>query len=198
MKKRWACLPGGRPLIILLLLAALWAPAMVAADATEAHPSEEPSLALKWANFGILALGLGYLLRKQAPAFFNARTDQIQKAIKDATGLKMEADFRASAVDRKMATLGAEVEKMRRESQAEMEAEHGRLKKETELAVERINLQVTQEVASMRQNAAHELRRHVADLAASMVSSRLRDHLTADDRTQLIREFADHVRRGAI
>lgn len=191
-------------LLWLALFASLCVPATFAADEagsgadTQAQASEEPSLLLKWANFGILALGLGYLLKKHGPAFFNARTDQIEKAIKDATGLKMEADFRASEVDRKMATLGAEVDKMRGESQVEMEAEHERLNKETALAVARINQNVTQEVASLRQNAANELRRHVADLAASMASSRLRDHLTADEQTQLIRAFADRVRGGAI
>lgn len=185
-------------LLWLILLVALSAPALFAAEAPETNETAEPSLALKWANFGLLAIGLGYLLMKSAPAFFNARTDQIQKAIKDATGLKMDADFRASEVDRKLATLGAEVDRMRGESQFEMEAEHERLKQETAQALERFTKHVTQEVASLRQNATNDLRRHVADLAASIASSRLRDHLTADEQTQLIRSFADRVRGGTI
>ncbi len=200
MKKGFLRLTGGRLIVLIVLFTSLCVPAMFAADQTGEgeHSTAEPSLALKWANFAILALGLGYLLRKQVPAFFHARTDQIQKAIKDATGLKLEADFRASAVDRKMATLGAEVDKMRDQSKIEMYAEHGRLEKETEAALAQINLHVTQEVANLQQNAANDLRRHVADLAASMASSRLRDHLTADEQAQLIRSFADHVRGGTI
>lgn len=190
----------------LMLFTALCAPVAFAADEAagnsdaSSQSSEEAggSLTLKWVNFGILAIGLGYLLRKSVPAFFSARTDQIQKAIKDATGLKLDADFRASEVDRKLATLGVEVDKLRAESQVEMAAEHERLRKETELAVSRIMQHVTQEVASLRQNSAKELRRHVADLATSIASSRLRDHLTADEQSQLVRSFADGVRGGTI
>jgi F0F1-type ATP synthase membrane subunit b/b' len=193
-------------LLWVALFAVLCAPVAFAANesADKGAPNEQASdeggssLVLKWANFGLLALGLGYLVMKTAPAFFNARTDEIQKAIKDATGLKMEADFRASEVDRKMATLGTEIDKLRSESQAEMAAEHERLRNETELTVGRINEHVRQEVASLRQNSAKELRRHVADLAASMASSRLRDHLTVDEQMQLIRSFADRVRAGAL
>src|SRR5689334_12413451 len=81
----------------------------------------------KWINFAILAGGLGYLIAKKAPAFFNARSEEIQRAIKEATGLKVEADFRASEIDRRMATLSSEIQKMREEAKAEMERESLRI-----------------------------------------------------------------------
>lgn len=153
-------------------------------------------LLFKWINFGIFAAGLGYVIVKKGPAFFDARTADIQKAIKDATGLKLEADFRSSEIDRKMATLGAEVEKLRDESKVEMEREHERILREAEAGVQRLQQRFRLEVASLQQNARLELRRHTSELAVSMAASRLRDQLTGDDQSRLIGFFADAVQRG--
>jgi F0F1-type ATP synthase membrane subunit b/b' len=153
-------------------------------------------LLFKWINFGIFAGGLGYFIVKKGPAFFNARTADIQKAIKDATGLKMEADFRSSEIDRKMATLGAAVQRLRDESKHEMELEHERILRETETAVKRLQQHFAMEVASLQQNARTELHRHTSELAVSMAASRLRDQLTGDDQSRLIGFFADAVQRG--
>jgi F0F1-type ATP synthase membrane subunit b/b' len=150
----------------------------------------------KWINFGIFAGGLGYFIVKKGPAFFNARTADIQKAIKDATGLKLEADFRSSEIDRKMATLGEAVKKLRDESKAEMEREHERILRETEAGLQRLQQHFTLEVASLEQTARAELRRHTSELAVSMAASRLRDQLTGDDQSRLIGLFADAVQRG--
>jgi F0F1-type ATP synthase membrane subunit b/b' len=153
-------------------------------------------LIFKWINFGIFAAGLGYFIVKKGPAFFNARTADIQKAIKDATGLKLEADFRSSEIDRKMATLSAEVQKLREESKVEMGREHRRIQDETEVGVRRLQQHLALELASLQQNARTELRRHTSELAVSMAASRLRDQLNLDDHSRLIGLFADAVARG--
>lgn len=172
------------------------------AESPEKEQQENPETGLgqdllfKWINFGIFAGGLGYFIVKKGPAFFNARTADIQKAIKDATGLKMEADFRSSEIDRKMATLGAAVQKLRDESKLEMEREHERILRETEAGVKRLQQHFAMEVASLQQNARTELRRHTSELAISMAASRLRDQLAGDDQDRLIGFFADAVQRG--
>jgi F0F1-type ATP synthase membrane subunit b/b' len=153
-------------------------------------------LIFKWLNFAIFAGALGYFIVKKGPAFFNARTADIQKAIKDATGLKVEADFRSSEIDRKMATLGAQVQKLRDESKTEMEREHQRILRETEAGMQRLQQHVALEVASLEHNAQIELRRHTSELAVSMAASRLRDQLNGDDQSRLIGLFADAVERG--
>jgi F0F1-type ATP synthase membrane subunit b/b' len=151
------------------------------------------NLGLKWFNFAVLAVGLGYLVAKHAPAFFNARTDAIQKAIKDATGLKLDADFRASEIDRKMATLSAEISKLRADAQAEMLAEQQRLTKETGKSLAQIQRHEAQEIASLEHNARLELSRHTAELAVSIAASRLRDRLTPADHAALVGGFAGQV-----
>src|ERR1700756_2411018 len=85
-------------------------------------PSEQETAAMdkvgiwKLINSAIFAVLLGWFLWKYAPRFFNARSADIQRAIKEATGLKLDADYRYSEIDRKMALLGEEVQKMREQA----------------------------------------------------------------------------------
>ena len=151
------------------------------------------NLGLKWFNFAVLAVGLGYLVAKHAPAFFNARTEAIQKAIQDATGLKLDADFRSSEIDRKMATLSAEISKLRTEGEAEMQAEQQRLAKETGQSLAQIQRHEAQEIASLEHNARLELNRHTAELAVSIAASRLRERLTTAGQEALVSRFAGQV-----
>src|SRR5579884_430265 len=51
-------------------------------------------------NTAIFAVLLGWYIAKKAPRFFQARSSDIQRAIQEATGLKLEADYRHSEIDR--------------------------------------------------------------------------------------------------
>jgi F0F1-type ATP synthase membrane subunit b/b' len=151
----------------------------------------------KWLNFAILAGGLGYLIAKKAPAFFNARSEEIQRAIKEATGLKMNADFRASEIDRRMATLSSEIHKIREEAKAEMERESRRIDEETRLALLRIQEHTTREIESLRVQAAAAVREHAVRLAADLAISHLRDHPERVNQDDMVRAFAGDVLKGA-
>ncbi len=117
----WVCLP-----IVILLLAG--APHALAQE-TAAQETAALDVVTRWKiiNTALFVIGLGWFLWKYGPAFFNARSADIQKAIKDATGLKLEADFRYSEIDRKMATLADEVRRMREQASRELEREHAAL-----------------------------------------------------------------------
>ena len=59
----------------------------------------------KWANFAILAAGIGYLWVKQVGPFYAARSAEIRKGIEEAQKLRADADARAAAMDAKLANL---------------------------------------------------------------------------------------------
>jgi F0F1-type ATP synthase membrane subunit b/b' len=158
---------------------------------------EERVSGWKWANFAILAIGLGYLISKTAPAFFNARSEEIQKAIKEATGLKVEADFRSSEIDRRMATLAAEVQKMRDEAKLEMERESHRLDEETRTALDRVQQHTTREIEALRHQALLSVRDHAVHLASELAIAHLQDHPEEIDQDQQIHVFATQVLEGA-
>lgn len=147
-------------------------------------------------NFALFLIGLGYLLWKYAPAFFNARSADIQKAIQDATGLRIEAEFRYSEIDRKMATLPDEIKKMRDQHAAEMQRAHQRVLHETELEIAHIQRNAENEIDALRKEAADRVRRHAAQWALKNAESRLRDRFTHEDPTPLIDDFIRLVERG--
>ncbi|HEX4771425.1 MAG TPA: ATP synthase F0 subunit B [Bryobacteraceae bacterium] len=137
----------------------------------------EPEGQMTWkiVNTAIFAVLLGWGIAKTAPGFFNARSADIQKAIKDATGLKIEADFRYSAIDRKMATLGDEVNRLRAEWETALEHEHQRILAETQAERERIQHHVDAEIEGFRAESALRLRQHTARAALKLTEQRLQE-----------------------
>jgi F-type H+-transporting ATPase subunit b len=176
----------------LLLLSARGIQAQTAPQRDAAEQESE----IKWhvVNSAIFAAGLGFAIWKLAPAFFNARSADIQKAVREATGLKMQADLRYSEMDRKMATLGEEVKRMREQARIEMEREHERRRQETTDELEHINKSVEAEVQALRSEAAFHIRQRTAQMALGLAERRLRDAAPSSD--QLFQDFIHLVERG--
>lgn len=149
----------------------------------------------KIANTLIFAIGLGYLIAKYAPAFFNARSAEIQRAIQDATGLRIEAEFRSSEIDRKMASLAEEVKKLRQQYADEMEREHERFRRETEAEIEHIQHNVAAEITAFRLEGTRRVRRHTAQLALESAERRLEQRLASDPQDELLQSFVHLVER---
>jgi F0F1-type ATP synthase membrane subunit b/b' len=146
----------------------------------------------KLINFAIFAAGLGYVLSKLGPRFFNARSADIQKAIKDATGLKIDADFRYAEIDKRMANLGSEVDKLKAEAKTAMEREHQRLLRDTQEDEEYIRKSTTAEIEALRVEGAREVRSTASQRAFALAEKRL----AASDLADGLREFANLVERG--
>jgi F-type H+-transporting ATPase subunit b len=189
-----------RRLLWLLLLTTLLVLAAhpVLAQEIQGHENGAADDAMKWKviNTAIFAIGLGWFLWRFAPAFFNARSADIQKAIKDATGLKIEAEFRYSEIDKKMATLADEVKKMRDQEAIEMEREHQRLRDETNSAIEHIRRNVAAEVEAFRQEGVYQLRQHTAQLAMQVAERQLQERFQAGEPDDLMQDFIRLVERG--
>jgi F0F1-type ATP synthase membrane subunit b/b' len=147
-------------------------------------------------NTALFVIGLGYLIAKFAPRFFNARSADIQKAIQDATGLRIEAEFRHSEIDRKMATLPEEIKRMREQAAADMERAHQRFRQETELEIAHIRRNAQAEIEALRSEAAAQVRHRTAQLALESAERRLRDRFAAQDSAPFIDDFIRLVERG--
>jgi F0F1-type ATP synthase membrane subunit b/b' len=150
----------------------------------------------KVVNFSIFVVLLGWAVVKYSPRFFNARSADIQKAIKDATGLKLEADYRYSEIDRKMATLAEEVKRLRAQAGIELEREHGRVRQETAQEIDHINRQIANEIDALRTEAAGRVRRRTAQLALGLAERRLQDRFAAGEPDNLLYDFGHLVERG--
>jgi F0F1-type ATP synthase membrane subunit b/b' len=193
--------------LVFSLLAGAWfftGGARLRAQESHGTPSqqlagEDEEAALKrWKliNSSIFALLLGFAVIKFAPKFFQARSVDIQKAIKDATGLKIDADFRYSEIDKKMAKLAEEVARMRADADAEMEREHQRLLHETEEEVGHMSCNTEYEIDSLRGEGALQVKRHTARLAFSLAERRLQSYFAREDAQNNVAEFVNLVGQG--
>ena len=159
---------------------------MLAQESAQSEPKKEEKsgaeAAWKWANFVILAAGLGYLLNKHMPPIFRARTTEIQKDISEEQAIKKDAESRAAAVDARVQALGAEMERFRAQSKIEMQQEGDRIRQETARQIARHDVQAAQEIEAAGKTARRELKEYAAKLALELAEQRIRARV--DDRTE--------------
>lgn len=182
--------------VLLLVCCLACAPLALAQETPQETVILDAVTRWKIINFALFLIGLGYLIAKFAPRFFNARSADIQKAIQDATGLRIEAEFRYSEIDRKMATLPDQIKRLRDQSAAEMERAHQRLLQETESEINHIRRNTEAEIEALRKEAADRVRRHTAQLALTAAERRLQDRFRTQDSAPFIDDFIRLVERG--
>ncbi|HEV2201137.1 MAG TPA: hypothetical protein VGR73_15065 [Bryobacteraceae bacterium] len=193
--KRWA-----KHVATILLLAMAGACVLLAQESTQESggakkESPEPSAAWKWANFVILAAGLGYLIGKHAPGLFRARTAEIQKDIAEAQAVKRDAESRAAAVDARVQALGAEMERFREQSKIEMQQEGDRIRRETARQIARQDAQASQEIESAGKIARRQLKEYAAKLAVDLAEQRIRTRVDAATESALVDSFVADLGR---
>jgi F-type H+-transporting ATPase subunit b len=188
-------------LIVIFAVAAL-VPAALAQEPEKAHEtavehaSEPPAEGehgklemWKWANFVVLAAGLGYLIGKNAGPFFTGRSQQIRKEMLEAQDARKQSEARAAEVDRRLASLEGEIAALRAESQTEVQAESERMSRHTASELAKIQSRAEQEIASAGKAARMELKRYTAHLAVTLAEQRLQTRIMPDTQDALMRGF---------
>ena len=158
----------------------------------EAHGEEHAGqnvILWKWANFAILAAGLGFLIVKQAGPYFATRSIEIQKGITDAQKMRADAEANAAAMEAKLAKLSVEVEAMRKSAKDEAAQEGARIRQETERELARIQTHSEQEIASALKAAQTELKNYSAQLAVNLARQKVRERMTPADQDALVQSF---------
>ncbi len=168
-----------------------------ASSGNEAAASE-PSLGWDIANFVILVVVLGYLIKKSVPPLFRKQSEEIQAALNEAAKIKHEAAAYAASVEMRLANLQREIESLREAAHAEMTAEGERIRQETERHLDRIREQSSQEIELMTRGAKDELRKYAAGLAVGLAQERIRARMNPGLQEKLVNGFlADLDRRAA-
>lgn len=175
--------------IVLGLAFASYALPQNAPASTEKTEQGDPLIWWKWANFAILAFGLGYLIRKHVPPIFRKQSDEIQDALAEAAKIKHEAALYAASVEQRLANLQREIENLRETAHADMAAESERIRIETEHHVERIREQSVQEIALMMRGAKAEIRKYAAELAIGLAEQRIRTRMNPATQENLVSGF---------
>lgn len=185
----------GFPLLVTLLFVA--AAMHLGAQPVQTHETSQLDAVTVWkvVNTIIFFGFLGYLIYKYAPAFFGARSLAIQKAIEDATGLKIEAEFRYSEIDKKMATLPDEIRRLRRKDAAERERDHRRFQRETEGSIAHLQRNAEAEIDSYWQQGMRRVKQRAAELALEYAERKITERLGPEASEESVRDVL-HLVRG--
>jgi F-type H+-transporting ATPase subunit b len=163
-----------------------------AGESTEhstAGQSEEPSEVWKWANFAILAAGLGYVMAKNLPPLFASRAKEIQKSILESQQMKLDAERRAAEMDARLNALGADIERFREQSAIEMQQEGDRIARETAAQIRKIEEHATVEIESAGKTVRRQLKEYAAELALGLAEERLRTRMDSATEAALVNDF---------
>jgi len=197
-------------LLLLMAAAAAFAPVVRAQEPSKANETplqeaaespaegEHGKLELwKWANFVVLAGGLGYLVAKNAGPFFSARSQQIRKDMVEAQEARQQAEARAADVDRRLASLEGEIAALRADSQREAQSERERLGRQTAAELAKIQAHAEQEIVSAGKAARMELRRYTAHLSIQLAEQQIRSRMNPDSQAALVRGFVHDLEPNA-
>jgi F-type H+-transporting ATPase subunit b len=160
-----------------------------AAAQTKEAEQGDPWIWWKWANFAILAAGLGYLIGKNVPPLFRKQSEEIQSALAEAAKIKQEAAAYAAGVEARLASLQSEIQQLRESAHADMTAESERIRVETEHQMQRIREQSVQEIALMTRGAKDGLRKYAAELAIGLAEQRIRSRMNPATEETLVNGF---------
>jgi F-type H+-transporting ATPase subunit b len=179
-------------LLLIPLFALTFAITIVAQEPEEhkaSEPAENSDAMWKWANFGILAIALGYGMAKGLPPLFRSRTKEIQQGIAEAQQVKQDAEKRSAEMDARLKSLGADIEKFRKESAAEMQQEGDRISKETAAQMKKVEEQAAIEIETVGKTARRQLKEYAAELALGLAEERLRAKLDSATESALVDNF---------
>src|SRR5215472_5321710 len=107
-------------------------------EKTASGLSPNLEMIMLWVNFALLAIGLGYLIKKFGGPYFAARSERIQREIVEAGKVRQDAEARAAEVDRRLGNLEIELESLRAESRTELESQQRQASAKTSTEIARI------------------------------------------------------------
>jgi len=142
-----------------------------------------------WANFVILAAGLGYLIKKHGGPYFAQRSLEIRRGLVEADATRVESEAKVAEVDRRLANLQHEIEALQEGARQEGESEAERARREAESEMAKIQAHVAEEIAAASKSARLELRRYSAELALHLAEQKIAARLTPETDDRLVMSF---------
>lgn len=157
-----------------------------------------PNLFWGWANFLLLAGGLGYVIKKNAGPYFAARSLRIRKGMIEADEARAEAEAKVTEVNLRLANLDKDIQALRQHAQQEQEAELQRARREAEAELAKIQTHQSEEIASAVKAARLELRRYSAGLAIALAEQKIAARMSPEIQDRLLRGFVARMDRQAL
>jgi len=139
-------------------------------------------------NFVVIAAIIIWAGRKFLPPIFRARTEAIQKAMREAQKASEEARRKLAEIESRLMKLDVEIGMMRDAAEKEAAAEEARLRAAAQEDARKIIETSRQEIAAATKAARRELTSYAADLAVGLARKQI--HVDAATDQALMRKFA--------
>jgi F-type H+-transporting ATPase subunit b len=149
----------------------------------------------RWFNLGLVILVLVWVGRKPLAAFCANRTQAIRDQLEEAQAARREAESKLAEAAERMKHLQEELQEIKATGEREAQEEYRRLLAVAEKDADKIIERAKQEIEGMTRAARNELKEHVAGLAVQLAEDKIRNEMTAEDRTRLFERFVDQLRQ---
>jgi F-type H+-transporting ATPase subunit b len=165
------------------------------AGATAEAPHEQTLLqtVAKLANFAILAGVLVYFLRTPTSAYLASRATTIRSDLVAASEMRATATAQLADIERKLQTLPAELEALKRQGAEDVVAEQARIAQAAAVERERLIQQTRREIDTRLRVARRELTEHAAQLAVQVAEARIKRTITPEDQLRLVERYTTQL-----
>jgi F-type H+-transporting ATPase subunit b len=158
----------------------------------------KPDMTLwEWLNFLILAGALGWIVAKYGAPALRGRSKQIQDDLAAGQKAKAEAEAHAAEVQARLAGLEREIAAMRTNAADEREREAERIRVDTQAEIARIQRQCQQELESLGKLARLEVQRTAARLAMELAEQKVRARMSPELQSALTEGFLQDLPDGS-
>ncbi len=169
-----------------------WAAAPAPQEETEQEAAHEKrELIYKIINFAILAVALGYVLRKPMAEFFTGRSESIRKALEEGRAALKESQAKLDAVEDKLKHLEEEIAAFRTSAEKEMQAERRRMTEETAREADKILEAARIRIETATRGAKLQLQAFTAQQALELAERMIRERLDEPSRQRLVSQFIE-------
>lgn len=150
----------------------------------------------KVANFALLAGALVYFLRAPIAAHLASRETQIRRDLVTAAEMRATATAQLAEIEKKLQSLPAELDALRRQGAADVDAEQARIAQAAAAERERLIEQTRREIDMRLRVARRELTEHAAALAINMAEQRIKRSITPADHLRLLDRYTSQLREA--
>ena len=173
---------------------------------TPAHPTEGagdehheggilPTLARLF-NFAILAGALVYFLKSPIAAYLQSRSGEIRHDLVTAAEMRAAASAQLADIERKLQSLPAELEALKKRGAEDVQSEKGRIAQAAAAERERLLEQTRREIDMRLRIARRELVEHAATLAVGIARERIARTITPEDQIRMVDRYTSQLKEA--
>lgn len=147
-------------------------------------------------NFVVLAVALGFVLRKPLSQALSSRIKVIKAQLDDLEAQKAEAEKQLAAYNDKLAQLEKEAEKIVDDYVRQGNEAKARILKEAEASAEKLQVQARRNIEHEFGQAKLELQKEIFEKSLVKAEDIIRNKFTGEDQDRIVDEYLTKVVAG--